>query len=70
MKRGEASEESEQAREEIVKDVNGQILRDGVEVRRRWAEYFEHAGPECGRCHGGKYQCIWQLADACVRRFE
>ena len=32
----------EQAREEIVKDVNGQILRDGVEVRRRWAEYFEH----------------------------
>ena len=31
----------EQAREEIVKDVNGQILRECVEVRRRWAEYFE-----------------------------
>ena len=31
----------EQAREEMVKDVNGQILRDGVEVRRRWAEYFK-----------------------------
>ena len=31
----------EQAREEMVKDVNGQILRDGVQVRRRWAEYFE-----------------------------
>ena len=31
----------EQAREEILKDVNGQILRDGVEVRRRLAEYFE-----------------------------
>ena len=31
----------EQAREEMVKDVNGQILRDGVEVRIRWAEYFE-----------------------------
>ena len=30
----------EQAREEMVKDVNGQILRDGVEVRKRWAEYF------------------------------
>ena len=29
-----------QARDEMVKDVNGQILRDGVEVRRRWAEYF------------------------------
>ena len=25
----------------MVKDVNGQILRDGVEVRRRWAQYFE-----------------------------
>ena len=25
----------------MVKDVNGQMLRDGVEVRRRWAEYFE-----------------------------
>ena len=32
---------SEQARDEMVMDVNGQILRDGVEVRRRWAEYFE-----------------------------
>ena len=31
----------EQAKEEMVKDVNGQILSDGVEVRRRWAEYFE-----------------------------
>ena len=31
----------EQARDEMVKDVNGQIFRDGVETRRRWAEYFE-----------------------------
>ena len=31
----------EQARDEMVKDANGQISRDGVEVRRRWAEYFE-----------------------------
>ena len=31
----------EQTREEMVKVVNGQILRDGVEVRRRWVEYFE-----------------------------
>ena len=31
----------EQTREEMVKNVNGQILRDGVEVRRRYAEYFE-----------------------------
>ena len=35
MRRGE------QAREEMVKDINIQILDDGVEVRRRWAEYFE-----------------------------
>ena len=32
---------AEQARDEMVQDVNGQILRDGVEVRRRWTEYFE-----------------------------
>ena len=25
----------------MVKDVSGQILRDGVEVRRRWAQHFE-----------------------------
>ena len=25
----------------MIKDVNGQILRDGVEVGRRWAKYFE-----------------------------
>ena len=31
----------EQATEEIVNDVNGQISRDGVEVRRIYAEYFE-----------------------------
>ena len=26
----------EQARDKMVTDVDGQILRDGVEVRRRW----------------------------------
>ena len=31
----------EQARDEMAKNVNGQILREGVEVRRRWAGYFE-----------------------------
>ena len=30
----------EQARNEMVKDANGQILRYGVEVRNRWAENF------------------------------
>ena len=57
----------EQAREERVKDVNEQILRDGVEVRRRWAEYFEQV---CRSCQGGRYQCSWQLADTGVVRFE
>ena len=31
----------EQAKEEMVNDVNGQILHDGVVVRRRWVEYLE-----------------------------
>ena len=35
------SRQGEQARNDMVKDDNGQISRDGVEVRRRRAEYFE-----------------------------
>ena len=31
----------EQARDEMEKETNGQLLRDGDEVRKRWAEYFE-----------------------------
>ena len=31
----------EQARDAMAEDVNGHILRDSVEVRRRLAEYFE-----------------------------
>ena len=30
----------EHAREEMVKDVNGQILHNGIQVRRRLAEYL------------------------------
>ena len=37
----EFDRKGEQARDVMVKDVNGQILLDGVEVRKRWAEYFE-----------------------------
>ena len=40
-KRVKRVRKGEQEREEIVKDINGQILRHGVEVRRRLAEYFE-----------------------------
>ena len=43
----------EQAKDEIVKDVNGQILHDGVEVRR-WAEYFMQVLNVAGQ--GGKFQ--------------
>ena len=31
----------EQARDEMVKDVNCQLLRDGVALMMRWAAYFE-----------------------------
>ena len=31
----------EQVRDEMVKDVNGQILLDCVDARKRWTEYFE-----------------------------
>ena len=31
----------ELARDEMVKDINGQILHDTLEVRRRRVEYFE-----------------------------
>ena len=44
----------EQTRDEMVKDVNGQIFRDCEEVRRRWQISMYS----------------WQLADAGVRRFE
>ena len=44
----------EQAREEMVRDVNGQILHDGVEVRRRCAEYFEQVLNVA--CQGVKHQ--------------
>ena len=49
----------EHTRHEMVKDVNDQVLHDGVDMRIRWAEYFE----QVLRCLGGKYQCIWQLSD-------
>ena len=58
----------EQAKDEMVKDVNGQILRDGVDVRRRWAEYFEQVLNVADVREAN--QCSWQLADAGVGRFE
>ena len=33
----------EYSNDEMVKDVNGQILCYGVELRKRWAEYFEQS---------------------------
>ena len=60
----------EQARDEMVIDVNGQVLRDGVAVRRKWAEYFQQVLNVLAECQGGKYQFSWQLADDGVGRFE
>ena len=68
MERGEASEEGEQARDKMVKDVNGQILCDGIEVRGRWAEYFKQLLKVADVREANK--CCWQLADAEVGRFE
>ena len=31
----------QEGKDEMAKDVNGQILHDAVEVRRRWEKYFE-----------------------------
>ena len=41
VRKKQKQRKSGQARDEMVKDVNGQILRDSVELTRRWAEYFE-----------------------------
>ena len=60
----------EQAKEEMVKDVNGQILRDDVEVRRRLAEYFEPVLNVADVREVNINVCSWQLADASVGRFE
>ena len=43
MKKGE------QARDEMVKDVNGQMLSDGIELRKKWAEKFEQVLQMSGR---------------------
>ena len=61
----------EQAREEMVKDVNGQILRDDVDVRRRrWAEYFEQVLNVADVREANINVRQWQLADTGVGRFE
>ena len=52
----------------MVKDVNGQILNYGVEVRRRWAEYFEQVLNVADVREANI--TVWQLADADVGRFE
>ena len=31
----------EKTRDEMAKDVTGQILLNGLEVKRSWSEYFE-----------------------------
>ena len=58
----------EKARDQVVKDVNGQIFRDGVEVRMGWEKYFERVlnveNVRVANING------WRLAPASVRRIE
>ena len=58
----------EQARDEMGKDVNGKILRDGVEARRRLAQYCEQV-LNVGVVREANI-VTWQLADASVGIFE
>ena len=53
----------------MVKDLSGQILRDGVVVWSRWEECLD-AGTECRRCQGSEYKCGCRLADASFERIE
>ena len=52
----------DQARDEMVKDVNGQVLWDGVEVRRRCAKYFEQVlNVEDVRDSNINVSCDWRM---------
>ena len=59
----------EQAMDEMGNYVNYQILRDGVEVRRRWAECFEQVLNVADVREVNINVYSWQLADAGVGRF-
>ena len=53
----------------MVQDVNGQILSDGVAVRRRWAGYFEQV-LSVADVRQTNINVVGKLADADVGRFE
>ena len=59
----------EQAKKEMVKDVNGQILCDDIEVRRRWAQYFEKV-LNVTDVRKANINVAGKLADASVGRFK
>ena len=53
----------EHERDEMVKYLNGQILLDGVEVRRRLAEYFQqvlNVDRHSGKIHKNSQGCKYQ----------
>ena len=54
----------------MVKYANGRIFRDGVDVRRRWAEYFEQVLHVEDVWEANINVLVGQLADAGVGRFE
>ena len=59
----------EQARDDMVKDVIGQISLDGVEVRRRRAEYFEQV-LNVADVREATIDVVGNFTDADVGRFE
>ena len=56
----------EQARDEMVNDMIGQILLDGVEVRMRWAEFFEQVLNVDWRTYPSIYGLAWYMYSAPV----
>ena len=52
----------------MIKEVDGQIFRDGVEVRRTWPEHFELVLNV--KDFGVNLKCSRRLADASVEKVE
>ena len=52
----------------MIRDVDGQIFRDGVEVRRRWAEHFKLVLNV--KDFGVNLKCSRRLADTSVWKVE
>ena len=67
--RKDETRKDEMVKDETVLDVNGQILRDDVEVTRRWAGYFELV-LNVADVREANINVVGNWRDANVRRFE